>query len=132
MSSLGSLVPEGPWCVFYATRHQIYAHTNMHSTTRGHPGDRHTHVNIYLQHMLFSHSSYLSYIKWLDEFTNVKNFLSTKSFLFKNYSLIKVIYLLIRCYKIEIDGNGVHTHTHTHTHTPNTKHLRKIALERVS
>ena len=22
--SLGTLVPEGPWCVFYATRHQVY------------------------------------------------------------------------------------------------------------
>ena len=24
MSSLGTMVPEGPWCVFYATRHQVY------------------------------------------------------------------------------------------------------------
>ena len=24
MSSLGTIVLEGPWCVFYATRHQIY------------------------------------------------------------------------------------------------------------
>ena len=24
MSSLGSLVPEGPWCVFYITRHHVY------------------------------------------------------------------------------------------------------------
>ena len=24
MSSLGTLVPEGPWCLFYATRRQIY------------------------------------------------------------------------------------------------------------
>ena len=24
MSSLGNLVPEGPWCVFYATRSQVY------------------------------------------------------------------------------------------------------------
>ena len=24
LSSLGTLVPEGPWCVFYATRHQVY------------------------------------------------------------------------------------------------------------
>ena len=24
MSSLGTLVPEGPWCVFYATRHEVY------------------------------------------------------------------------------------------------------------
>ena len=24
MSSLGTLVPEGPWCVFYATKRQVY------------------------------------------------------------------------------------------------------------
>ena len=24
MSSFGTLVPEGPWCVFYATRHKVY------------------------------------------------------------------------------------------------------------
>ena len=24
MSSYGTLVPEGPWCVFYAIRHQVY------------------------------------------------------------------------------------------------------------
>ena len=24
ISSLGTLVPEGTWCVFYATRHQVY------------------------------------------------------------------------------------------------------------
>ena len=55
------------------------------------------------------------------------------SFLLKNYSLVKVIYLLIKCYKTRFflsntnntNRNGVnkqntHTHTHTHTHTPNT------------
>ena len=52
MSSLGTLVPERPWCVFYATRRQVYwrlthvvfywysdlishTHTNTHSTLRG-------------------------------------------------------------------------------------------------
>ena len=54
MSSLGTAVPEGPWCVFFATRHQVYwgmthhvfftctliwyhthKHTNTHSTLRG-------------------------------------------------------------------------------------------------
>ena len=62
-------------------------------------------------------------------------------FLYKNYSIVKVIYLLIRHHKTKFflwntnntDGNGVNkqnTHTHTHTHTPNTQ--RKITLERVS
>ena len=55
MLSLGILVPEGPWCVFYVTRHQMYwglthnavfcwysdlishtkRHTTTHSTFRG-------------------------------------------------------------------------------------------------
>ena len=49
--------------------------------------------------------------------------------IFKNYLLVKVIHLLIRCYKTrffprstnDTDRNGVNkqnTHTHTHTHTP--------------
>ena len=48
------------------------------------------------------------------------------SFLFKNYSLVKVLYLLVICYKARFflwntnntDKNGVNKHTHTHTHTP--------------
>ena len=55
------------------------------------------------------------------------------SFLFKNYSLVKVMYLLIRCNKTRFflgntnntNRNGVnkqntHTHIHTHTHTHQT------------
>ena len=57
------------------------------------------------------------------------------SFLFKNYSLAKVIYLLIRWYKTRFllgninntDRNGENKQN---THTPNTQ--RKITLERVS
>ena len=58
------------------------------------------------------------------------------SFLSKNYLLLKVIYLLIRCYKTRFflwnknnaDKDGVHKpHTHTHTHTH-----KKIILERIS
>ena len=62
------------------------------------------------------------------------------SFLLKNYSLVKVIYLLIKCYKTRFflsntnntNRNGVNkqnTHTHTHTHT---KYSEKIALKRIS
>ena len=47
------------------------------------------------------------------------------SFLFKNYSLVKVMYLLTRLFLLNAnntDRNGVneqntHTHTHTHIHT---------------
>ena len=62
---------------------------------------------------------------------------------FKNYSLVEVIYLLIRFNKTKFflqntkntDGNCVnqlntHTHTHTHTHTQTTQ--RNITLEMVS
>ena len=54
MSSLGTLVPEGPWCVFYATKCQVYwglthnvvlllilwfdiTHTNTHTHTQRQP-----------------------------------------------------------------------------------------------
>ena len=30
MTSLATLVPEGHWCVFYATRHQVYQGLNHH------------------------------------------------------------------------------------------------------
>ena len=56
-------------------------------------------------------------------------------FFFKNYSLVKVIYVFIRCHKARFflrstnntDRNGVnkknmHTHTHTHIHTHTHTH----------
>ena len=82
MSSLGILVLERPWCVFYATRRQVYwglthvvfywysdliSHTHKHTQHTQGPVDWHTHINIYLHHLLFAHSSYLYYIKWLNE-----------------------------------------------------------------
>ena len=81
MSGLGTLVPEGPWCVFYATRHQVYwglthnvifywySHLISHKHTHTHT---HTHTQIhtirlthplYLHHLLCAQSSYL---KWLN------------------------------------------------------------------
>ena len=63
------------------------------------------------------------------------------SVLFKNYSLVEVIYLLIRSNMTKFfllntnyfdtkSVNNQNTHTHTHTHTPNSQ--RKITLERFS
>ena len=52
------------------------------------------------------------------------------SFLFKNHSHAKVIYLSIRWYKVGFSNNtgvrkqNTHTHTHTHSHT-RTKHSEK-------
>ena len=119
------------------------------------PVELHIHINIHLHHLLCAHSSYFYYIKWLNkQFTDIKNLLFTMSFLFKSYSLVKVIYLFIRCDKTRFvfwntnntDRNGVnkqitrthtnthHTHRHTHTHSrtqlPNTE--RKITVESVS
>ena len=96
VSSLGTLVPEEPWCAFYATRHQVYwglthvdscwysnlishtrththkhTHTHTHTYTHTHtehtqgPVDLHTNTNIYLDHLLGAHSSYLSYTEWI-------------------------------------------------------------------
>ena len=80
MSSLSILVPEGHWCVFYATRRQVYwglthnvvfagtliwyhTHTNTQHTQG--PLDWDTHINIHLHHLLCSHSSYLYYNEWI-------------------------------------------------------------------
>ena len=83
MSSLDTLVPEEPSCVFYATRCQVYwglthyivfywysnliSHTQKHKHKHHTQGavDWHTHINIYLHHLLCGHSSYLYYIKWI-------------------------------------------------------------------
>ena len=46
------------------------------------------------------------------------------SFLFKNYSLVKAIYRLIRCYKTRLIliKNGVNKqNTYTHTHTEHSE-----------
>ena len=74
-SSFGTLVPEGHWYVFYATRRHIYwclthnvvfywysdltSHTQTHKHTQHTQGplDWHGHINIYLDHLLCAHSS---------------------------------------------------------------------------
>ena len=85
MTSLGTLVPEGPSCVFYATNlgvlihnvffcwYLIWYHTHTCTNTLTHkdtqrslgPVDLHTHKNIYLHHLLCAHRSYLYYIEWI-------------------------------------------------------------------
>ena len=90
MFSLGTLVPEGPWCVFLAKRHQVYwglthivvfcwhsdliSHTKTHTTHSGASRLTHTHIKMYLHHLLCAHSSYLLYytkwiIHWYQKFT---------------------------------------------------------------
>ena len=98
MSSFGTLVPEGPWCVFYATRHQVYwglahlifywcsdliththTYTKIHST--GTSGLTHPY-NIFTS--LVTSSQQLSLIERIIHY--IKNLLSTRSFIFKKYS----------------------------------------------
>ena len=151
MSSLGTLLPGGPWCVFYAKRHQLYwgltynvafcwysdliSHKHIHTLkdtqyTQG-PVDWHIHINIYLHHLLCAHNSYLYYTEWIIYW--YQKFTFHNALLFKIYSFLKVIYLLIRwCYKTRfflwntnnIDRNSVNkqnTHTHTkHSYKDNT------------
>ena len=79
MSSLGIIVPKGPCCVFYATRHQVYwslphcglftsiliwYHTKTHRTEQE-LIDWHTCVNIYKYHLLCARSSCLYYNEWI-------------------------------------------------------------------
>ena len=75
MSSLGTVVPEGPWCVFYATRRTVYwglTHnvdfnwysdliwqTHQHTQRSQGRVDWHTHINVYLHHLLCAQSSYI-------------------------------------------------------------------------
>ena len=77
-----ALVPEGPWCVFYAKMSQVYrgltyvlfllvlwfdiTNTQTHIQHTQRPVDWHTHINEYLHHLLCAQSSYLYYIKWLN------------------------------------------------------------------
>ena len=112
ISNLGTSVPEGPWYVFYATRHQVYSglthvifcwYSGMISDTQIHkqtdtqhsqwPVDWHIHINTYLHHLFCAQK--LSSLHWMNNFTYIKNLFSKMFFLFKNYSLVKIIYLLI-------------------------------------
>ena len=119
MSCLGTLVPEGPWCVFVLCNiassslrsdtvthnvifyHNLMSHTqNIHTHTKTQhflePVDWHTHANAYLHHLLCVCSSYLYYTELIIIY---QNFTFHNVFSFKNYALVKVIYLLIKYWK---------------------------------
>ena len=73
------------------------------------------------------------FIKVNELFADIKNLFSTMSFLFKNYLLVKVICLLIRCCKTRFilwNTNNTDGANKQNTHKPNTQ--RKMTLERVS
>ena len=86
MSSLGTLVPEGTfmqqgvrftevWHImwfFTGTLIWYHKHTHTHTHTQHTQGpvDWHSHINVYLHHLLCAQSSYLYYIKWLNKWLN--------------------------------------------------------------
>ena len=99
----------------------IWYHTHTYTQYTQGAVEWQTHTNIYLHHLLYAHSSCLPYLEWIIHW--YKKCTSTMSFIVKNYSLVKVIYLLIRCYKTRFflwntnnaDRNGVNKqHTYTH------------------
>ena len=82
--------------IWYHTHKHTNAHKTMHSTLRA--SRLHTHIYIHLHPLLCAQSRFITlyHTEWI---TDIKNWLSTMRFLFKNHSLVKIIYLLIRCYK---------------------------------
>ena len=87
-SSPGTLVPEGPWCVFYATGCQVYwdltlvlwldvthtntdTHTKTHSTLRA---SRFTHPYKYIFTPPVMCSQQLSLLHWMDNSLISKNY----------------------------------------------------------
>ena len=105
------------WCVFYPTRQHVYwglthnvvftgtliwynTYTNTQHTQG--PVDWHLHISIYLHHLLCAHSSYIYYIKWLNEWIPLWVLQKTSS---KNVACTIYIYLyflihtLLFCWK---------------------------------
>ena len=103
ISSLGTLVPKGPWCVFYATRRQVYwglthmfftgtliwyyTHTHTHTThthTHTHTQHTHTHTHIYTTFYVLTAATF-------------KNLLSTRYFLSKNrFAMLHIFHQQLR------------------------------------
>ena len=88
--SLCTLVPEGPWCVFYATRHQVYwglAHNMVFWWYSNLISHKHTHTHIehaktsmlthpykYIFTLLGIFSHQLSLLHWMDNSLISKNY----------------------------------------------------------
>ena len=92
--------------IWYCTHHHIWycthQHTHTHRKTQRHAthsGARRltlTHINIYTTCYVLTAAIFITLN---DQFTDIKNLLTTMYFLFKNYSLAQIIYLLSRCYR---------------------------------
>ena len=131
--------------MFYATRRQAYWWHGfliiLWFNIRDKQTNKHTAHTGTKNNLLCAHSSYLCYtesiISWYQKFSLQS---STMPLLFKNYSLVKVTYLLIRFNKTKFfprntkntDRNGVNkqnTHQHTlHTQRQHWKGLVSIKM----
>ena len=91
MSSLVTLVLEGPWCVVYATRHQVYwglTHNVIfcwYSDLISH-SQTHTHKHKHLHQLLCAHGSYLCYTEWINHwYQNFHNVFSFQKLFTRKY-----------------------------------------------
>ena len=92
--------------IWYCTHQHIWycthQHTHTHTKTQRHAihsGARRltlTHLNIYTTCYVLTATIFITLN---DPFTDIKNLLTTMYFIFKNYSLAQIIYLLSRCYR---------------------------------
>ena len=130
-----SSLPRSDTCGFFLvlwfdiTYTQIHIHTHKFTRHTQGPKDWHSHIKTFSHHLIYAHSNYLCYI---EQFTDIKNLLSTMSFVLNNYSLVGVLYLLIKYNKTYIflwSTNNTHRNGENkqNTQTPNTQ--RKITLE---
>ena len=117
LSILDTLVPAAPFCVFYGTRNQIYRsfdtynivsattliwyHINVQIHT-GHTGtNRLTHMYKYILTAPVTCTQQLPTLHWMNNLLIQKNTSqkSTMFLIFKNYSLLEVIYVFSVKYK---------------------------------
>ena len=94
ISSLGTLVPEEPWCVFCVTRRQVYGlllvsdlipHINTQRHTAHSGASRLTHPYEYILTPTVMYLQELSLLHWMNNPLTSKIYFPP-SFLFKNYS----------------------------------------------
>ena len=77
------------------THPHTHTHTHTHTRTHTHKDTMHTQGPCVLNRLTHPYK----YILTPSVTTDIQNFLSTMSFLFKNYSFAEVTHLLIRCNK---------------------------------
>ena len=134
-----SILFTGFWhkmCFFDGNLTWYHTHilTHMHTQRNTAPSEvsRLTHSCKYIFTPPVMCSKQLSLLQWMNNSLISKVYFPRYPFFFKDYSLVKVIYLLIRCYKARFflcnknntDRNGVKRNTNTVTHTSKSKSFK--------